>query len=148
LKELSEMESKEGKEGVKAFFENFMKKEEGEWQEVENKARESMRIDSVKIETQQEETTPFQEVDKVINLMLDPKNGIEIKTRMYHLRNYYHCFVGSDYIDWLLKNFSNLKTREEALDYGTYLMDHHAFVHVCGSVFFIFIHPIGTFQRW
>eukprot|EP01080_Neovahlkampfia_damariscottae_P005926 gene5926-9756_t len=135
FKDLVELEKKEGTEKMKLFIKESTEKAEN-WQEIENKARESMTSDehsSIEKEDKKEDLTPFQEVGQVINLMVDPKKGIEIKTRMYHLKNYHHCFVGSDFVDWLMKNYKNLKTREEALEYGIYLMDNHAFVHVCGS---------------
>ena len=117
---------------MKIFIKESIEKEEI-WDEIENKLRESLTSEETISLEEKEDLTPFKEVDKVINLMLDSKKGIEIKTRMYHLKNYHHCFVGSEFVDWLMKNFKNLKTREESIDYGTYLMDNHAFVHVCGS---------------
>ncbi|KAH9908429.1 vacuolar membrane-associated protein IML1 [Xylariomycetidae sp. FL2044] len=48
--------------------------------------------------------------------------GIRMQTRRWHLRLHYHCFIGSDMTTWLLDNFEDLESREEAVELGNSLM--------------------------
>ncbi|KAI1170650.1 vacuolar membrane-associated protein iml-1 [Nemania sp. FL0916] len=48
--------------------------------------------------------------------------GIRMQTRRWHFRLHYHCFIGSDMTTWLLDNFEDLESREEAIELGNTLM--------------------------
>ncbi|KAI1373944.1 vacuolar membrane-associated protein IML1 [Hypoxylon crocopeplum] len=48
--------------------------------------------------------------------------GIRMQTRRWHFRIHYHCFIGSDMTTWLLDNFEDLGSREEAVELGNSLM--------------------------
>ncbi|KAI1081663.1 vacuolar membrane-associated protein IML1 [Whalleya microplaca] len=48
--------------------------------------------------------------------------GIRMQTRRWHFRIHYHCFIGSDMTTWLLDNFEDLESREEAVELGNSLM--------------------------
>ncbi|KAI0379334.1 vacuolar membrane-associated protein IML1 [Hypomontagnella monticulosa] len=48
--------------------------------------------------------------------------GIRMQTRRWHFRIHYHCFIGSDMTTWLLENFEDLESREEAVELGNSLM--------------------------
>ncbi|KAI5921275.1 hypothetical protein F4810DRAFT_679096 [Camillea tinctor] len=48
--------------------------------------------------------------------------GVRMKTRRWHFRLHYHCFIGSDMTTWLLDNFEDLDSREEAVEFGNSLM--------------------------
>ncbi|CAJ2514075.1 Uu.00g021940.m01.CDS01 [Anthostomella pinea] len=48
--------------------------------------------------------------------------GIRMQTRRWHFRLHYHCFIGSDMTTWLLDNFEDLGSREEAVELGNTLM--------------------------
>lgn len=48
--------------------------------------------------------------------------GIRMRNRRWHLRLHYNCFIGSDMTTWLLENFNDLSTREEAVAFGNLLM--------------------------
>ncbi|OAP57199.1 hypothetical protein AYL99_07937 [Fonsecaea erecta] len=61
---------------------------------------------------------------------LQGENGIEIKTRRWHLRLYYSCFMGEDLTNWLVHNFRDIDTREEAVELGNDLMKENLFEHV------------------
>eukprot|EP00297_Palpitomonas_bilix_P010685 CAMPEP_0113912254 /NCGR_PEP_ID=MMETSP0780_2-20120614/28809_1 /TAXON_ID=652834 /ORGANISM="Palpitomonas bilix" /LENGTH=253 /DNA_ID=CAMNT_0000909161 /DNA_START=72 /DNA_END=829 /DNA_ORIENTATION=+ /assembly_acc=CAM_ASM_000599 len=68
------------------------------------------------------------------------KGGVSIKNRMYHLRMYSHCFVGSELVDWLVENEvgktseereeSKEKRREQAVKIGGELYRRGYFRHV------------------
>lgn len=48
--------------------------------------------------------------------------GVRLQNRRWHLRLHYACFIGSDMTTWLLDNFEDLETREDAEDFGNALM--------------------------
>ncbi|KAI6083828.1 vacuolar membrane-associated protein IML1 [Hypoxylon rubiginosum] len=48
--------------------------------------------------------------------------GIRMQTRRWHFRIHYYCFIGSDMTTWLLDNFEDLESREEAVELGNSLM--------------------------
>ncbi|KAI0150360.1 hypothetical protein GGR57DRAFT_193497 [Xylariaceae sp. FL1272] len=48
--------------------------------------------------------------------------GIRMQTRRWHFQLHYHCFIGSDMTTWLLDNFEDLESREEAVELGNTLM--------------------------
>ncbi|TLD23860.1 hypothetical protein PspLS_06803 [Pyricularia sp. CBS 133598] len=48
--------------------------------------------------------------------------GVRMQNRRWHLRLHYNCFIGSDMIDWMLDNFEDLDSREEAEALGNVLM--------------------------
>lgn len=58
------------------------------------------------------------------------EKGIEIKTRRWHWRLHYSCFMGEDLTNWLVHNFRDIDTREEAVELGNDLMKEGLFEHV------------------
>lgn len=48
--------------------------------------------------------------------------GVPLRNRRWHLRLHYNSFIGSDMTSWLLDNFEDLETREEAEALGNALM--------------------------
>ncbi|TQV96513.1 Dishevelled, Egl-10, and Pleckstrin domain-containing protein [Cordyceps javanica] len=48
--------------------------------------------------------------------------GVPLRNRRWHLRTHNNAFIGSDMTTWLLKNFQDLDSREEAEDLGNALM--------------------------
>ncbi|CAM1511564.1 Fc.00g090770.m01.CDS01 [Cosmosporella sp. VM-42] len=48
--------------------------------------------------------------------------GVRLQNRRWHLRLHYACFIGSDMTTWLLDNFEDLETREDAEALGNALM--------------------------
>lgn len=48
--------------------------------------------------------------------------GVRVQNRRWHLRMHYNCFIGSDMTTWLLDNFEDLESREEAEALGKMLM--------------------------
>lgn len=61
---------------------------------------------------------------------LQGENGIEIKARRWHWKLHYSCFMGEDLTNWLVHNFRDIDTREEAVDLGNDLMKEDLFEHV------------------
>ncbi|KAL2415155.1 Vacuolar membrane-associated protein iml1 [Exophiala dermatitidis] len=79
--------------------------------------------------------------------------GIEIKNRRWHWRLHYSCFSGEDLTNWLVHNFRDIDTREEAVDFGNELMTEGLFEHVNSrhkfkdGNFFYSIKPEWRIQR-
>ena len=61
---------------------------------------------------------------------LQGERGIEIKNRRWHLRLHYSCFLGEDFTNWVVQNFRDVETREEAIELGNDLMKEGLFEHV------------------
>ena len=50
------------------------------------------------------------------------KGGVRMQNRRWHFRLHYNCFIGSDMTTWLIENFEDIDTREEAVELGNLLM--------------------------
>ncbi|EAW11239.1 GTPase-activating protein IML1 [Aspergillus clavatus NRRL 1] len=56
--------------------------------------------------------------------------GVRMMDRRWHWRLHYNCFIGFELTTWLLQNFRDIDSREEAVDFGNELMKHGLFQHV------------------
>jgi len=61
---------------------------------------------------------------------LQGEKGIPMIDRRWHWKLHTNCFVGFDLVNWLLSNFKDLETRDEAVDLGNELMGKGLFIHV------------------
>ncbi|KAF2143834.1 uncharacterized protein K452DRAFT_163184 [Aplosporella prunicola CBS 121167] len=61
---------------------------------------------------------------------LQGEKGIQMTDRRWHLRLHLSCFVGFDLTTWLIKNFKDVETREQAVELGNELMRKGLFQHV------------------
>ena len=61
---------------------------------------------------------------------LQGDRGIPINDRRWHMRLHYNCFLGFDLTSWLLSNFKDVETRDEAVELGNQLMKRGLFHHV------------------
>jgi hypothetical protein len=50
------------------------------------------------------------------------RGGVRMQNRRWHFRLHYNCFIGSDMTTWLIENFEDIETREEAVEFGNRLM--------------------------
>lgn len=50
------------------------------------------------------------------------RGGVRIASRRWHWRFHYNSFIGSDMTTWLIENFEDIDTREEAVELGNLLM--------------------------
>lgn len=66
----------------------------------------------------------------ISSAMQHPKNGVQFKDRRWHLRFYERVFIGLEFVDWLIFSFSDIDTREKAVNYGQYLLEKGLFEHV------------------
>ncbi|CAL9729184.1 vacuolar membrane-associated protein Iml1p [Monosporozyma unispora] len=70
------------------------------------------------------------ELTKLIHELQYGPNKLTLITRKWHWKRHQNSFVGSEMVNWLIQNFSDIHTREEAIDYGQSLMAKGIFVHV------------------
>ena len=61
---------------------------------------------------------------------IQSERGISMVDRRWHWRLHYSCFIGFELTTWLLQNFRDIESREEAVELGNELMDHGLFQHV------------------
>ncbi|KAI9848065.1 MAG: vacuolar membrane-associated protein iml1 [Sclerophora amabilis] len=58
------------------------------------------------------------------------EKGIAMQDRRWHFRLHFNCFIGFEMTTWLLQNFRDVETREEAEELGNELMRDGLFQHV------------------
>lgn len=61
---------------------------------------------------------------------IQSEKGVRMLDRRWHLRLHYNCFIGFELTSWLLQNFRDVDTRDEAVDLGNELMKSGMFKHV------------------
>ena len=61
---------------------------------------------------------------------IQSEKGVRMLDRRWHLRLHYNCFIGFELTTWLLHNFRDIDTRDEAVDLGNELMKSGMFQHV------------------
>ncbi|KAI9724085.1 MAG: hypothetical protein M1812_000804 [Candelaria pacifica] len=61
---------------------------------------------------------------------IQAEKGVRISDRRWHWRLHYNCFIGNELTTWLLENFKDVDTREDAVALGNELMGNGLFEHV------------------
>lgn len=61
--------------------------------------------------------------------VLQSDNGVEIMDRIWHMTLHQNCLLGMELVSWLIENFEDIDTREEAVEYGNQLMSQKLFSH-------------------
>eukprot|EP01128_Nolandella_sp_AFSM9_P007523 TRINITY_DN414_c0_g1_i2.p1 TRINITY_DN414_c0_g1~~TRINITY_DN414_c0_g1_i2.p1 ORF type:complete len:1634 (-),score=385.98 TRINITY_DN414_c0_g1_i2:134-5035(-) len=76
-------------------------------------------------------------------------NGVEIKTRSYLMKSYKNCFIGKQFVDWLVSS-GEASNRHAALEIGNELLLNSLLTHVSGDhdfkddkLFFRFVGEFG-----
>ncbi|KAK8161263.1 hypothetical protein BKA80DRAFT_205850, partial [Phyllosticta citrichinensis] len=64
---------------------------------------------------------------------LQSDKGIPMADRRWHFKLHLSCFVGFDLTTWILQNFRDIETREDAVALGNQLMAKGLFRHVTGK---------------
>lgn len=62
--------------------------------------------------------------------VIQSEKGVSILNRRWHWRLHYNCFTGQGMTDWILSNFKDVETRDEAIAVGNELMEQGLFQHV------------------
>ncbi|KAG7192647.1 vacuolar membrane-associated protein iml1 [Scheffersomyces spartinae] len=60
----------------------------------------------------------------------DTEGGLTLVDRTWHFKTHLHCFLGSEFVSWLIENFEDIDNRDEAAQYGQSLMKKGLFKHV------------------
>lgn len=77
-----------------------------------------------------EEESLTKDIDlKELSFFLQNDKGIRLIDRKWHWKVHSNCFLGMELVSWLLENFKDIDTREDAVNYGNELMDKGLFVH-------------------
>lgn len=70
------------------------------------------------------------ELSKLSNDLQNGVAPINLVNRKWHWKRHQNCFVGLELVNWLIEHFSDIDTREEAVEYGQELMNRGLFNHV------------------
>lgn len=62
--------------------------------------------------------------------VIQSEKGVRMQDRRWHWRLHYNCFIGFELTTWMLQNFKDVETREEAVDLGNELLENGLFQHV------------------
>lgn len=69
----------------------------------------------------------------IADAMRDPVYGLRIYDRRWHFTVFRNAFVGSEFVDWLIRTFPDIDTREDAEAFGNSLMDRKPPLFVSSS---------------
>ncbi|CAK7905498.1 vacuolar membrane-associated protein Iml1p [[Candida] anglica] len=74
----------------------------------------------------------FNKSIKLVHLAqeLQSSNGLTLADRTWHFKTHHHCFLGNELVSWLIENFEDIDSREDAAAFGQQLMDNGLFKHV------------------
>lgn len=67
---------------------------------------------------------------KTLAETIQGEKGVRMLDRRWHWRLHYNCFIGMELTSWVLQNFRDIATREEAERLGRDLMKNGLFKHV------------------
>ncbi|CAI4044123.1 hypothetical protein N7582_003281 [Saccharomyces uvarum] len=86
------------------------------------------------------------ELSKLAYQIQRGENRITLVNRKWHWKKHDRCFVGSEMVNWLIRNFSDIDTREDAIRYGQKVMKEGLFVHVLSRHSFLDGHYFYQFS--
>ncbi|KAL7272365.1 vacuolar membrane-associated protein iml1 [Rhizina undulata] len=67
---------------------------------------------------------------KAIAQELQGPRGVRLQDRRWHLKFHSNCFIGEEMVTWILENFKDIETRQEAEEVGLKLFKEGLFQHV------------------
>ncbi|KAJ3412424.1 vacuolar membrane-associated protein iml1 [Chytridiales sp. JEL 0842] len=65
----------------------------------------------------------------ITQAMQNPRSGCPIKDRRWHFRLYENVFIGGECVEWMLREFEDIDTREDAITFGNELLSKGIFEH-------------------
>ena len=71
---------------------------------------------------------------------------LTLVNRQWHWKQHLRCFVGSEMVSWIVRNFSDVTSRDEAIAFGQGLMDGGLFHHVLNKHNFLDGHYFYQFN--
>jgi hypothetical protein len=69
-------------------------------------------------------------LDDIAIAMKQDETGLKFSDRRWQLRKYHDTFLGHELVDWLIAQYSDINTRQEALVIGNQLQAQGLFRHV------------------
>ncbi|AAS50692.2 ABL079Cp [Eremothecium gossypii ATCC 10895] len=90
-------------------------------------------VDSPAKDAQSADLSKFNRDAELSRLAYELQHGekpIKLTNRKWHFKNHSSCFVGLEMVNWLIENFSDIDTRDEAVIYGQQLLTDGLFHHV------------------
>ncbi|ODV94381.1 hypothetical protein PACTADRAFT_45171, partial [Pachysolen tannophilus NRRL Y-2460] len=66
---------------------------------------------------------------QLASILQGPK-GIKFVDRKWHWKTHPNCFLGLEFVSWIINNFERIDTREDAAAFGNKLMQENLFSHV------------------
>lgn len=60
------------------------------------------------------------------------EDGVPIKLHKWHRTNYQDAFTGFDFVSWLVREFRDVSSREQGVEWGTKLLEQGLFIHCAG----------------
>ncbi|KAI8806164.1 hypothetical protein BJ742DRAFT_855389 [Cladochytrium replicatum] len=73
--------------------------------------------------------TQLASYNQIAELIYHPVHGLKIQSMRWHRKIYERVFVGCECVDWLIKAFSDINTRAEAINFGNELLSNGFFTH-------------------
>ncbi|KAF9172402.1 vacuolar membrane-associated protein iml1 [Mortierella sp. AD011] len=93
-----------------------------------------------------EKLTRKSRIQSIATAIQNPLTGVKLQDRRWHLRVYNSVFLGNEVVDWLINNFMDIDTREEATEFGKFLFDQGIFIHCLGKHHFMDGHYFYQFS--
>ncbi|KAI7564144.1 hypothetical protein KC319_g21297, partial [Hortaea werneckii] len=75
-------------------------------------------------------TSTFDVVKLTAQMQEPPPRGVEARDRRWFTRLHFRCFRGDEMVNWLMRVFKDLHSREDAVAIGNELMRRGIFAHV------------------
>ncbi|KAJ3143115.1 vacuolar membrane-associated protein iml1 [Physocladia obscura] len=99
------------------------------WQKLKKNAETDGTTNFLDVEPPKMYLTKASSNLNIVLAMSNPTTGLDIQDRVWHHRLYKNHFIGSECVSWMLLNFSDLYSREEAVAFGNELHIKGIIVH-------------------
>ncbi|KAG0342572.1 vacuolar membrane-associated protein iml1 [Podila horticola] len=93
-----------------------------------------------------EKLSKTSKIQTIATAIQNPLTGVKLQDRRWHLRVYNSVFLGNEVVDWLIHNFNDIDTREDATDFGKKLFEKGLFIHCLGKHHFMDGHYFYQFS--
>eukprot|EP01080_Neovahlkampfia_damariscottae_P004993 gene4993-8591_t len=94
----------------------------------------SMKENFIQFKIVNEFVKNSENVKDFYDIAFSSDDGLDIRNRTYHLKNYKSVFLGNEAVSWIRKQYENLGlTRYGATILGECFRQLHAFDHTCGD---------------
>ncbi|GMK55697.1 hypothetical protein CspeluHIS016_0207530 [Cutaneotrichosporon spelunceum] len=91
------------------------------------------RLTSGKEKIEADHTLEGMTLPALADMMNRPNNGLIIRDRYWGFKVHEDSFTGDQFCQWLIASFSDVQTREQAVEWGQSLLEKGLFEHVNGT---------------